>query len=108
MWWDNYTTKTEALRVILKLGIQTWKHKKCLNPFKRVYVETRQNQASQTETTAFHTQIIVAMWHYAMWRIISFRNCYYLILKNVEFHNLHTVEYVRVNTIFQRIEKGGS
>jgi len=55
MWWDNYTTKTEALRVILKLGIQTWKHKKCLNPLKRVYVETRQNQASQTETTAFHT-----------------------------------------------------
>ena len=39
MWWDNYTTKTEALRVILKLGIQTWKHKKCLNPFKCVYVE---------------------------------------------------------------------
>ena len=39
MWWDNYTTKTEALRVILKLGIQTWKHKKCLNLFKRVYVE---------------------------------------------------------------------
>ena len=55
MWWDNYTTKTEALRVILKLGIRTWKHKKCLNPFKRVYVEKGQNQASQTETTAFHT-----------------------------------------------------
>ena len=55
MFLDNYTTKTEALRVILKLGIQTWKHKKRLNPFKRVYVEERQNQASQTETTAFHT-----------------------------------------------------
>ena len=55
MWWDNYTTKTEALRVILKLGIQTWKHKKCLDLSKRVYVETRQNQASQTETSTFHT-----------------------------------------------------
>ena len=55
MWWENYITKTEALRVLLKLGIRTWKHKKYLNPFKRVYVETRQNQASKTETSKFHT-----------------------------------------------------
>jgi len=40
MWWENYTTKTEALRVLLKLGIRTWKHKKYLNPLKRVYAET--------------------------------------------------------------------
>lgn len=39
MFLDNYTTKTEALRVIIKLGVRMWKHKKYLEPFKRVYVE---------------------------------------------------------------------